>query len=139
MAQNKTVETDASVADYISRIADEKRRQDFGEAVRLMEEATGFEPRMWGEHIVGFGSYHYKYDSGREGDSSLVALASRASSITFYLGTEFEDRDELIAKLGKHKVSGGCFHVKKLADIDKSVLVEMVKNSVEHRKKEHKC
>ncbi len=139
MAQNKTVETDASVAEYIANIADDKRRQDFGEAVKLMAEATGYEPKMWGEHIVGFGSYHYKYDSGREGDSSLVALASRASSITFYLGTEFEDRDELIAKFGKHKVSGGCFHVKKLADIDKSVLVEMVKNSVEQRKKEHNC
>jgi hypothetical protein len=139
MAQNKTIETDANVAEYIAKIADEKRREDFGEAVKLMADATGFEPKMWGEHIVGFGSYHYKYDSGREGDSSLVALASRASSITFYLGTEFENRDELIAKFGKHKVSGGCFHVKKLADIDTNVLIEMVKNSVEQRKKEHSC
>jgi hypothetical protein len=139
MAQNKTVETDASVAEYIAKIADEKRRQDFGEAVKIIAENTGFEPKMWGEHIVGFGAYHYKYESGREGDSPLAALASRASSITFYLGSKFKDYDELVAKFGKHKISGGCFHVKKLADIDTNVLIEMVKNSIEQTKKEHRC
>jgi Domain of unknown function (DU1801) len=94
---------------------------------------------MWGTSIVGFGSYHYKYETGREGDAPLFALASRASSITFYLGSEFENREELMSKFGKHKVSGGCVHVKKLDDIDTKILIEMVKNSIEHRKKEHSC
>jgi hypothetical protein len=139
MAQNKIIETAASVAEYVKKIADEKRRHDFSDAVKMISESTEFEPKMWGEHIVGFGSYHYKYESGCEGDAPLAALASRASSITFYLGTEFENREELMLKLGKHKVSGSCFHVKKMADIDTTVLIEMVKNSIERRKKEHGC
>jgi Domain of unknown function (DU1801) len=139
MAQNKTIETEASVAEYIEKIGDEKRRQDFSALVELIAANTGFEPKMWGEHIVGFGSYHYKYETGREGDAPLFALASRASSITFYLGSEFENREELMSKFGKYKVSGGCFHVKKLDDIDTAVLIEMVENSIEQRKKEHSC
>jgi hypothetical protein len=139
MAQNKTIETEASVAEYIGKIADEKRRQGFSAIVGLITENTGLEPKLWGTSIVGFGSYHYKYETGREGDAPLFALASRASSITFYLGSEFENREDLMSKFGKHKISGGCVHVKNLDDIDTKILIEMVKNSIEHRKKEHSC
>ncbi len=139
MAKNKTTETEASVPEFIAAITDEKRRQDFSVVVSLITEHTGIEPKMWGAAIVGFGSYHYKYETGREGDAPLFGLASRAGSITFYLGSEFENRAELLSKFGKHKVSGGCVHVKKLDDIDTAVLLAMVTNSIEHRKTEHVC
>ena len=92
---------------------------------------------MWGTAIVGFGSYHYKYESGREGDAPLTGLAARANSITLYLGSEFEKREELLSKFGKHKVSGGCVHIQKIEDIDTSVLTKMVKNSIAQIKKKH--
>lgn len=139
MAKNKTIETKASVADFIAAITDEKRRRNFSAVVGLITEHIGQEPKLWGPSIVGFGSYHYKYATGREGDAPLTALASRAGSITFYLGSEFENRAELLVKFGKHKVSGGCIHVKELDDIDTGVLIEMVRNSIEQRKKEHSC
>lgn len=139
MTKNKTVETGESVEEYIAAITDEKKRKDFSEIVALIEKNSGLDPKMWGPSIVGFGSYHYKNESGREGDSPFTGVSSRANSITLYLGSEFKNRDELISKLGKHKVSGGCFHIKKLEDIDKKILVMMVKNSIEFRKKEHKC
>ncbi|CAN5264492.1 hypothetical protein BH11BAC6_BH11BAC6_13850 [soil metagenome] len=94
---------------------------------------------MWGTSIVGFGSYHYKYESGREGDAPLTGLASRANAITLYLGSNFDEREELLAKFGKHKIGGGCVHIQKLLDIDITILIKMVKNSIAHRKKEHQC
>jgi len=139
MAQNKTVETKASVAVFLKTIKDEKRRRDCSAIIDLIAKQTGYEPKMWGPAIVGFGTYHYKYESGREGDAPLTGLASRASSITLYLGSEFEKREELLAKFGKHKVSGGCVHIQKLEDIDAGILIKMVKNSVKQRMKEHKC
>ena len=139
MAQNKTVETKASVAGFLKTIKDDKRRRDCSAIIDLIAKHTGYDPKMWGPAIVGFGSYHYKYESGREGDAPLTGLASRASSITLYLGSEFEKREELLAKFGKHKVSGGCIHIQKLEDIDTGILAKMVKNSVKQRKKEHKC
>ena len=94
---------------------------------------------MWGTAIVGFGSYHYKYESGREGDAPLTGIASRANSITLYLGSEFDKREELLSKFGKHKAGKGCIHIQKLEDIDTSILIKMVKNSIEYRKKQNLC
>ena len=139
MAKNKTIETRASVPGYINTISDEKKRKDFSEIIGLIKKQTGLEPKMWGTAIVGFGSYHYKYESGREGDAPLFGLAARANSITLYTGSEFNQREELLSKLGKHKLSGGCLHIQKLEDIDKNVLMKMVKNSIERIKKEHSC
>ena len=136
---NKTIETKASVAGFLKTIKDEKRRKDCSAIIALITKHTGFEPRMWGTSIVGFGSYHYKYDSGREGDAPLTGIASRANAITLYLGSSFDKREELLLKFGKHKVSGGCIHVQKLEDIDTIVLIKMVKNSIAFRKKEHSC
>jgi hypothetical protein len=139
MAKNKTTETNASVAGYVKKITDEKKRKDFTAIIDLISKTTGLEPKMWGPSIVGFGSYHYKYESGREGDAPLAGIASRANAITFYLGSEFDKKEELLSKFGKHKISGGCIHIHKLEDIDTGVLIKMVKNSIVHRKKEHAC
>jgi hypothetical protein len=139
MAKNKTTETKASVAGFIKAIKDEKRRKDFSAISDLIAKHTGLEPKMWGTAIVGFGIYHYKYESGREGEAPLAGIAARAGSITLYLGSAFDKREELLLKFGKHKVSGGCIHIQKLEDIDTGVLIKMVKNSIAHRKKEHSC
>jgi len=138
MAKNKTIETKASVVKYLAAIKDEQRRKDCSSIIDLITKQTGLEPKMWGTSIVGFGTYHYKYESGREGDAPLVGFASRANAITFYLG-DFNNREQLLLKLGKHKTGKGCIYIQKLEDIDTSVLTKMVKNSVGHRKKTHSC
>ena len=137
MAKNKTVETKESVAGFIKKISNEQKRKDFSTIVDLISKNTKMEPKMWGTAIVGFGSYHYKYESGREGDAPLAGLAARASSIVLYLGSSFEKRDELLAKFGKHKVSGGCVHIQKLEDVDADILIKIIKNSVAKTKKDH--
>ncbi|MDB5200516.1 MAG: hypothetical protein JWO92_2479 [Chitinophagaceae bacterium] len=134
MAENKTIETNTSVDTFIKTIPDEKKRKDFSEIISLFKKQSGYKPKMWGNAIIGFGSYHYKYESGREGDAPVIALSPRAKSITLYLGSEFEKREELLSKFGKHKLSGGCIHIQKLEDIDKSILLTMIKNSIQHRK-----
>ena len=139
MAKNKTTETGNSVAEFVATINDEKKQKDFSEIIKMIKKQTGLEPKMWGPSIVGFGSYHYKYESGREGDAPLAGISPRANSITFYLGSNFDKREELLAKFGKHKIGGGCIHIQKLEDIDKSILLTMIKNSIEHRKNEHQC
>jgi len=139
MATNKTVETKESVSAYVKNIKDPKRRADFSTIIDLITKQTKLEPKMWGTAIVGFGIYSYKYESGHEGTAPLAGLASRANAITLYLGSSFEKRDELLAKFGKHKIGGGCLHIQKLEDVDTNVLIKMVKNSIEYRKKEHAC
>lgn len=139
MAKNKTIETQESVAGFLTTIKDEKRRKDFSAIIDLITKTTKLEPKMWGTAIVGFGSYNYKYESGREGTAPLTGLASRANAITLYLGTNFDKRAELLAKFGRYKIGGGCIHIQKLEDIDTGILIKMVKNSVEHRRKEHQC
>lgn len=136
-AKNKTVETNNSVPAYLNKIADEKKRKDFKTLVDLIAKATGLEPKMWGTAIVGFGSYHYKYESGREGDAPLTGLSARVNAIVLYLGSEFEKREELLAKFGKHKVGGGCVYVQKLEDIDTVILIKMVKNSVSYTRRKY--
>lgn len=132
MAQNKTVETEASVTAYLDTIADGRKRKDCADIIKLFSKATGLKPKMWGPGIVGFGSYHYKYDSGREGDAPLAGLAARVNAITLYLSGKFEKRDELLQKFGKHKTSTACIYIQKLEDVDQEVLREMVVRSVEH-------
>ena len=129
MAENKTRATTASVDAYIEAIADESRREDCKALARLMARATKHKPVMWGTSIVGFGSYHYKYDSGREGDSCLVGFSSRKGDISVYLLASFPERGELLARLGKHKTAKGCLYVRKLGDIDARVLEQLVTGS----------
>jgi Domain of unknown function (DU1801) len=137
MATNKTVETKNSVADYLKKIKDAKKRTDCSTIVDLITKQTGLEPKMWGTSIVGFGSYHYVYESGREGDAPLAGMSARATSITLYLGTDFDKREELLSKFGKYKASGGCIHIQKIEDIDTKILIKMVKNSIAYRRKQH--
>ena len=137
MAKNKTIETENSVAGFLTKIKDEKRRQDCSAIIDLITKCTGLEPKMWGTSIVGFGSYRYKYESGREGDAPLTGIASRANAITLYLGSNFDKREELLSKFGKHKIGGGCIHIQKIEDIDTGILIKMIKNSIAHRKKQH--
>ena len=135
MAKNKTTETKESVIEFIGKITDINKRNDFSSITNLIKKNTGLEPKMWGTAIVGFGSYHYKYESGREGDAPLAGISPRANSIALYLGCEPGKRDELLSKLGKHKLSESCIHIQKLEDIDTGILIKMVKNSIEHRRK----
>ena len=133
---NKTVATTASIAAYIAAIKDEQRRNDCKALVTLITKATGFAPQMWGSAIVGFGSYHYKYDSGREGDMCVVGFSSRAGAITLYTH-DFDGRDAVLAKLGKHKAKGGCVYVATLSDVNPAVLGRLVKKSAAAIKKRY--
>ena len=134
MAKNKTTETKKSVAGFLAKIKDEQKRNDCSALIDVIAQHTGLEPKMWGPSIVGFGSYHYKYESGHEGDAPLVGLSPRANAITLYF-SNVKAKPELLKKLGKHKVGGGCVYIQKLEDIDTSVLLKMVKNSITHLKK----
>jgi hypothetical protein len=131
MAQNKTTENDLSVPAFLNTVEDEIKRTDCFNLSDIIAETTGFKAKMWGNAIVGFGSYHYKYESGREGDAPLVGFSPRKDAIALYLSSQFKDREELLSKFGKHKTAKACVYVKKLNDIDVAVLKEMISNSVE--------
>ncbi len=133
-ATNKTIENHDSVTDFINLVADETRRADCFAIVEIMRKQSGFEPKMWGPAIVGFGSYHYKYESGREGDAPLVAFSPRKAEISLYLSSGFDNREALLAKFGKHKSAKACIYITKLSDIDQEVLKIMISLSVKHVK-----
>lgn len=137
MAENKTKATDVSVESYLSRIEDESRRKDCEALAKLMSKATRREPKMWGASIVGFGTYHYKYESGREGDAPLAGFASRRGDITLYLASGFPGQDELLSKLGKHKTGKGCLYIRKLSDVDLKTLEKLIVESYAERKRNH--
>jgi hypothetical protein len=136
MAKLKTTQTDASVNAYIEAIADETRREDCRTLMKLMSKATKAEPKMWGASIVGFGTYHYKYASGREGDMCLTGFASRKPAISIYLACGAGDQfATVLAGLGKHKMGKGCLYVKRLADVDQTALAKLTKMSIEEIKR----
>jgi hypothetical protein len=135
MAKNKTTETTSSVTGFIDAVEDVTKRNDSFELVKLMQEQTGYEPKMWGPGIIGFGSYHYKYASGHEGDAPLAAFSPRKDTISLYLYPSFENKEELLSKLGKHKAGKGCIYIKKIADIDVEILKKMILLSVENLNK----
>lgn len=137
MYEAKTKPTQVSVSTYLSGIEDEARRKDCKTLAALMKRVTGFTPKMWGASIVGFGSYHYKYESGHEGDSCLAGFSSRKTDISIYVVSGFEGRDDLLAKLGKYKTAKVCLYVKRLADIDAAILEKLVKDSVAEMKKRY--
>jgi hypothetical protein len=137
MAEYKTKATDASVESYIAAIADEARRKDCEALAKLMTKATKQPPKMWGTSIVGFGSYHYKYESGREGDSCLTGFSSRKGDISIYLVASFPGQQELLSKLGKHKRGKGCVYLRRLGEVDLKVLEQLVAGSVAERKRLH--
>ena len=135
MAELKTRETRESVVRFIKSIPDEKRRQDCATVLKLMKEVTREEPKMWGSAIVGFGNYHYKYASGREGDWFLAGFSPRKQNLTLYIMAGFSAYDELMAKLGKHTKAKSCLYIKDLDGIHLPTLKTLVRKSVQHMKK----
>ena len=132
MAELKTRPHDGDVDAFLSSVDNETRRRDCRVLVDLMREITGAEPRLWGPSIVGFGSYHYRYASGREGDWFLSGFSPRKRSLTLYVMAGFSRYDELLSKLGKHTTGRSCLYVKRLADVDMEVLETLIRASVEH-------
>jgi len=132
MAENKTQPTEVSVTAYIEAITDESKRADAKALVKLMQTASGEKPKMWGPSIIGFGSYHYKYESGREGDMPVIAFSPRKAATVLYGAIGFDGSEKLLAKLGKHTTGKGCLYLKRLSDVDRDVLVEVIARSVAH-------
>lgn len=131
MAELKTKRNDGSVEAFLNSVTDPKKRQDSYAVLELMQQVTGEEPVMWGDSIVGFGNYHYRYASGREGDWFLTGFSPRAQSLTLYIMSGFDQYDELMSKLGKYKTGKACLYVKKFEDVDSDVLRELVRLSAE--------
>jgi len=130
MAENKTKATKLSVTEFIDGLTDPVKRADAKALVRMMQSATGEKPKMWGPSIVGFGSYHYTYESGREGDMPVIAFSPRKAATVLYGMTGFSEADGLLAKLGKHTIGKGCLYIKKLADVDQRVLETLVSKAL---------
>ena len=132
MAELKTKQTEASVEDFLNKISDESMRADSEKISQLMERATGEKPRMWGASIIGFGKQHLKYESGRELDSMEIGFSPRKQNLTLYL-TNGEALDEnLLSKLGKHKLGKSCLYFKRLSDVDEAVLEQLIEKSIEN-------
>jgi hypothetical protein len=139
MADNKTKPTKISVSAFIDAITDPIRRADAKALVKLMQSAAGEKPKMWGPSIIGFGNYHYTYESGREGDMSLIAFSPRKAATVLYDMIGFSGAEALLAKLGKHTTGKGCLYIKKLADVDQKVLEAMVVKSLAASRARHSC
>ncbi len=132
MAKNKTTQTALSVSDFIQSVKEEAKQQDCKALINIIQQQTQLEPTMWGTSIIGFGSYHYQYASGHEGDSPLIAFAPRATALVLYLSGAFEQRTALLAQLGKHKTDKGCIYIKKLADVNIHILQKIIAQQVLH-------
>lgn len=137
MAELKTKPTDDNVEAFLAAIDNDARRQDCVTVMALMKEITGAEPKMWGPSIVGFGTYHYKYASGREGDWFLTGFSPRKQNLTLYIMAGFVNYEEWLGKLGKHTTGKSCLYIKKLVDIDLTVLRQLIQLSVEHVANNH--
>lgn len=136
MAENKTKATHASVAQFLAAVS-EKQRADAQTVLELMQTASGEPPKLWGGSIVGFGDHHYVYESGREGDWFLTGFSPRKSSLTLYVLNGFPGQDELLEKLGKHKVGKGCLYINKLEDVHLPTLKKLIAASVKQARKTH--
>jgi hypothetical protein len=137
MSVLKTKPTNVSARSHIAAIANEEQRNNAQTLVALMRRVTRQEPRMWGPSIVGFGSYHYRYASGHEGDSAIAAFAVRGRELVVYIAERFEDRDVLLARLGKHRIGKVCVYIRRLADVDLKVLETLVSRSVADAKRRY--
>ena len=133
-AELKTKVNDASVTEFLNSVADEQKRNDCLEILKMMKQITKEEPKMWGSSIVGFGSYHYKGKSGREGDWMLIGFSTRKQNLTVYLMAGFDTHAALLRKLGKFTTSMGCLYIKTLDDVDRKVLKELMQASVKRLK-----
>ncbi len=137
MAEQKTKPTSRSVDEFIESVADEGVRDDCRKLTRIMKKITGSAPKMWGPTIIGFGTYHYKYESGHEGDSCLTGFSPRKANTTIYVMPGFTGQTDLQEKLGKHKAGKGCLYIKRLDDVDLNILTKMIEQSVNFLKKKY--
>ncbi|HJS20458.1 MAG TPA: DUF1801 domain-containing protein [Anaerolineales bacterium] len=137
MAENKTKATETSVESYLSAIEDEIRRKDCEALIELMSKVTDQEPKMWGTSIVGFGSYHYRYASGREGDSALTGFSSRKGEIALYVAANAPGHEKLLTKLGKYKTGKSCLYIRRLSDVDIDILEQLITRSVADIKRQY--
>ena len=137
MATLKTQENDASVEEFLGNIEDPEKQADGRKLVEMMQRATGEGPRMWGSSIVGFGSYHYRYESGREGDWFVVGFSPRKRELSLYIMPGFSQYNDLMNQLGKHKTGKSCLYIKGLADIDLAILEQLIQASVKHMRQEY--
>jgi hypothetical protein len=138
MAENKTKPTRVSVAAFIAALADPTKRADAQALVKLMQSVAGEKPKMWGPSIIGFGSYHYRYESGREGDMPLIGFSPRKAATVLYNMLGFSDSAALLANLGKHTTGKGCLYIKKLADVDQKVLQALAVKSIAGMRARHR-
>jgi hypothetical protein len=138
MAEAKTKPTKLSVGAFLKAVPDEQKREDAAKLIEVMRAATKQEPVMWGTSIIGFGTYRYKYASGREGDWPIVGLSPRKQNLTVYIMPGFSEFEDLLAKLGKHTTGSSCLYIKRLSDIDLPTLKTIITRSVATMKKKHK-
>lgn len=134
MAELKTQPNEQNVEDFLNNVENETKRKDSFSILEMMKEETGAEPIMWGDSIIGFGSYQYKYASGRDAEWFLTGFSPRKQNLTLYIMSGFEEYDELLDKLGKHSTGKSCLYIKRLEDVDQDVLRDLVSKSVEHMK-----
>jgi hypothetical protein len=137
MAENKTKPTQLSVAAFTDALTVESKRSDAKALVKLMQGATGEKPKMWGPSIIGFGSYHYRYESGREGDAPLLGFSPRKAATVLYGVMGFRESEALLAKLGKHTTGKGCLYIKKLADVNQKVLETLLVEAIAANRARH--
>jgi hypothetical protein len=135
MAELKTKPTKVSVEKFINAVSDEGRREDCRQVARIMEEITGEKPTMWGPSIVGFGTYHYKYASGREGDWPITAFSPRKQDLTLYIMPGFEEHGDLMKQLGKHRTGKSCLYIKRLSDVHVPTLKKLIRESVKRMRR----
>lgn len=137
MAELKNAATDADVNDYLSSIENEQQRLDCQKLTEIISKLTGKPPRMWGKSMVGFGSYHYKYASGREGDWFLTGFSARKNTLSLYIMAGFDQYEELLKDLGEYKTGKSCLYIKSLNKINIKILQELIVSSVNHMKKNY--
>lgn len=139
-AKNKTTFTEVAVSDFINSFAEtEQKKADSFQLIELMSEWSGFEPKMWGPSIVGFGDYHYKYESGHEGDAPIIGFSPRKAAFSLYVFSDTDESRRLLDSFGKYKMAKACIYVKKLADINISILEKLCKETIEYISKHHEC
>lgn len=136
-AKLKTTVNDGDVIQFLESVDHEKRQADSLVVLELMKDITGQEPKMWGSSIVGFGQYHYKYESGREGDFLKIGFSPRKQSLTIYIMPGFERYDQLMEQLGKYKTGKSCLYINKLEDVDLNILQELIRESYQYMTKKY--
>lgn len=135
MSENKTKLTKVNVNDFVNQIEDPVQKEDTLKIIHVMQEITGEEPKLWGDSIIGFGEYRYKYASGREGDWFLTGVSPRKNNTSLYLSYGYENHTDLMDKLGKYKTGKACLYIKKLEDVNEAILKELISRSAEEVKK----